>query len=687
MASLSELFRPPKRISVSDAAEKHFHLPEGGKFEIATAPYMKTAMDLLTDRSVTTIVFVAPARTGKTLALITGSLVYIITSNPSDALVVHMTEAAARKYSKLTIARMIHNSPALSKLLSPSKDDNNILAKFFRNGMALMIGHPSPTQLSAADYKFVMLSDYDRMPEDNGEGNIYIQASKRTQTFMSAGCTVVESSPGRDFVDTEWVKEGEHEAPPVGGILGLYNDGDRRIQYWNCPHCSEDFPLFPGLELFMLPPQDELLADINEMGAQDAAIKWAKMWCPKCFCQIDESEKQHLNLTGKWITETDKPNSTASFWLSGYAAAFQTWSSILEKEFKGLEDFSKTGDESKIKATRNVDQSIPYMPISILTKLSAKALELRAEDLPKREVPEGVRFLVGTIDIQKYGFVCQVEGFGVDYESWIIDRFVLDVSKRPMKEGSEQMSLMSPSAYLEDWDCLEKELIMKRYPLANDPKGRTMGMLITGSDSHGQKGVTENAYKFWKKMKKKLKRKGIKDRFHLLRGLRPSPKATTPLVHKVVLDKSSKSARNAKIIGEDALWNVNTTQYKDTVLAHLTRDTFGAMYVHTPDHLPSGWYAEVVAETRSESGWDNLAGRPNEAGDCLVYARALLEIKRILHWQNEINWDAPPAWADVWDRNSEVSVPDDIDDRSTNKVKKSSVRNVRMTTSRSTNRR
>lgn len=40
---------------------------------------------------------------------------------------------------------------------------------------------------------------------------------------MSAGMTLVESSPGKDIVDLKHIPKSSHEAPPTTGILSLYN--------------------------------------------------------------------------------------------------------------------------------------------------------------------------------------------------------------------------------------------------------------------------------------------------------------------------------------------------------------------------------------------------------------------------------------------------------------------------------
>lgn len=85
----------------------------------------------------------------------------------------------------------------------------------FRDGSFLQIGWPSITVFSSSDYKRVALTDYDRFPEDiDGEGDGFSLASKRTTTFMSAGMTPAESSPGREITDVKWRRSSPHEAPP-----------------------------------------------------------------------------------------------------------------------------------------------------------------------------------------------------------------------------------------------------------------------------------------------------------------------------------------------------------------------------------------------------------------------------------------------------------------------------------------
>ena len=586
--------------------------------------------------------------THNTQGLIDGAVGYIITCDPSDVLIIHMTEEAARRYSRLRINRMLNNSPDLKAMRSPFSNDDNILGKYFKNGTALIMAYPSPTQLSAQDYKYVFMSDYDRMPDDTGEGDVYSLAMKRTQTFMSGGMAVVESSPGRDFVDTGWKPKTIHEAPPVGGILGLYNSGDRRLWFWTCPHCEDEFACTPGLDLFNLPEQRDLILEIKKTGAKATAERHASIACPECGAEIDHSFKNKMNLAGKWKAESNIPNSIASFWLGGVAAKFQTWNSLLEKEFQALLHYANTGQEEKLKATRNTDQGIPYIPVGASQKMTAEELEQRAEDLPKRMVPEGSRFLLASVDVQANKFVVQVQAMGIGMQSWIIDRFDIAISER---ESHGEMAILDPAGHKEDWDLLIDRVILKRYPLA-DLSDRTMGIIMTTCDSGGKEGVTENAYSFWKKAKSLH----LHDRFNLIKGERPRPTVNKPMVSKSIPDKSSSAARKAKVTGQLPLWLLNTTLLTDAVAANLKRADVGNDYVHFPDWLPSWFYAEIVAETRTDKGWENPGRARNESFDLLCYAKAGYLIKLDAYWKKEINWDAPPAWAEVWDNNSEVSV-------------------------------
>ncbi len=273
---VAEYFRPPRRMPVSDAVRKFMRVPHGANASIpwdsSLTPYINEPLNTLAKREYDAVIFAGPARTGKTLGLIDGWIVYGIVCDPADMLVVQMTETKAREHSRTRLARTFRHSPEVRRRLSPVRNDNNVHDKMFRDGSFLKIGWPSITVFSSSDYKRVALTDYDRFPSDiDGEGDAFSLASKRTTTFMSAGMTLVESSPGREITDTKWKPSSPHEAPPTTGILSLYNRGDRRRWYWPCPHCGEYFQ-----------PSMENMTGYRDIADPMEASEAARIQCPYC---------------------------------------------------------------------------------------------------------------------------------------------------------------------------------------------------------------------------------------------------------------------------------------------------------------------------------------------------------------------------------------------------------------------
>lgn len=654
---VARAIRPRVRMTVSEATKKYVRVrtPSGGTagWDADATPYMVEPMDMLGSRHYETVVFVGPARTGKTQGLIDGWAAYMIKCEPCTMQVVHMTQETARKYSRRRIDKMHRDSPELKEELAPGSHNDNTYDKYYRSGNVLGIVWPSITNLSGDDIKFIALTDYDRMPEDiGGEGSAYHLANKRTQTFLSRGMTLVETSPGYEVVDPKWSPQAEapHEAPPTRGALSLYNLGDRRRLYWECPYCDEWF--MPSCDIYSL----SFKYDVDLFGVTDPQIKGEfGAPCPHCGTIIKEECKPAMNANSLWVPEgchiedgkvvgEARKTKIASYWMPGVAAAFQSWESLIQKYLNALREYDITGTEESLKTVTNVDMGAPYLPRRLMSDLGARDIESRAEDVAKRAIPPGVRFITASVDVQKNHFVVQVHGRGMGDERWLIDRFDIRNSKR--EEGGEVMPV-DPAAYEEDWELITDKVIKKTYPLADD-SGRTMSILAVACDSGGRAGVTERAYKYWRKLKKV----GFHNRFFLVKGERPGPHAKKPRVSKTFPDNSSRSSRKANARGQIPVWLLNTTMLKDTISADLKRADKGPRFIHFPDWLKAWFYEELTAEVRSEKGWENPSKARNEAFDLLAYEEALVLAYLAERRITEIDWSKPPKWAAEWDQNS-----------------------------------
>ncbi|EIK2544835.1 phage terminase large subunit family protein [Salmonella enterica] len=635
------ILRAPRRIRVADAVAQYMRVPMGAgnsvPWDPLAAPYVIEPMNCLASREYDAVIFVGPARTGKTIGLIDGWVVYNVVCDPSDMLIIQMTEEKAREHSKKRLARTFRVSPEVAERLSPNRNDNNVYDRTFLAGNYLKIGWPSVNIMSSSDYKCVALTDYDRFPEDiDGEGDAFSLASKRTTTFMSSGMTLAESSPGRDVKDVKWRRTSPHEAPPTTGILSLYNRGDRRRWYWPCPHCGEYFQ-----------PCGDVVAGFRDIADPVQASEAAYIQCPSCSGRIMPEQKRELNGRGVWLRDGESINADgsrygdprrsriASFWIEGPAAAYQTLSQLVYKLLTAEQEYETTGSEETLKTVINTDWGQPYLPRSSLEQRKSELLEQRAEPVPSRSVPDGVNFLVATVDVQAgrhRRFVVQVTGYGSRGERWIIDRYNITQSLRGDSDGESQR--IDPASYPEDWDVLLTDVFHKSWPLASDPS-QQMRLMAMAVDSGGEDGVTDNAYKFWRR----CRRDGLGRRIYLFKG---DSLRRAKLITRTFPDNTGRTGRRAQAAGDVPLWLLQTDALKDRVNNALWRDSPGPGYVHFPDWMGSWFYDELTYEERSSDGkWSKPGRGANEAFDLMVYAEALV----ILHGYEKIRWPDAPEWA------------------------------------------
>lgn len=663
--------QPPNRMRVSEGVAKSFVIkrPGGGSgpWNPRETPYMVKPTDMLASRRHSAVCFVGPAQTGKTAALVDGWLVHAVINDPGDMLVVQMTQDKSREFSKQRLDRAIKNSPDLWAMRSVQARDDNLHDKQFKNGMWVRVAWPTATNFASTSYRYVAGTDYDRWNQGredvDGEGDGFGLMGKRITTFLSRGMVMVESSPGRLQLDPTWVKPiGSHEAPPVGdedtggGILGIYNRGDRQRWMWPCPHCREWFEAEPGLGLFHLPSDDELLESIRELDVDRFARQYARIPCPHCGAIIKPAQKERMNQAGIWIEEgltiddlgrisgTPRTSSIASFWLGGVAATYVSWESLIRKQLQALQDYSMTGGELALQTTANTDQGIPYLSRRLAAAAAKNSTERFDTEVRRFIVPDETRFLMASVDVQggrNARFVVQVHAIGPHQEQWLVDRYEIKESKR---EGmGSEFAPIDPARYAEDWDVLNDRVLQATYR-TSDPD-RELRVHRTVVDTGGEAdqedkdaGVTNNAYAWYRRLRKaNLHRLAI-----LTKGYGNLPDWFV---------KETKVG-GAAGKGDVPLLLIATNRVKDMVDANLQRAVPGPGYYHFPPPkdpvtnpdgwLPKAFFDELKAEVRNDSGvWEKIKKR-NESFDLCVMIKAGCIFLKV---DKKTFWDSPPAWA------------------------------------------
>lgn len=630
LAGAAEILRPPRRMRVSEAAARYLVLErpgaESGPWNPDRTPYMVEPMDQWANREKEAIAFVGPARAGKTFALLIGGLAYFVTCDPGDYLIVHMAENTARKFSKDELARSHRHSPELAARLSPYASDDNVFDKRYKNGMLLKLAWPSINQLSGDTLRYVALTDYDRYLESiDGAGDAFSLGRKRIETLMSSGRVLVESSPGWPVTDPQWQPHNGHDAPPCKGIFAIYAQGTRKRWYWPCPECGEYFTSPPSTDAFALVKDEVFLA------------------CVANGCAIPTTEKAAMNRAGRWVAagqtidrnggiHGEEPKTKiASYWLTGPAAAYQSWASLWRKHRAAETIYQKTASEEALKSVMTGDFGTAYKPRQIGDARDAKALATRAEPLAKRVVPVGVFFLTAAVDIQKNRFVVQVIGWGVGGERWMVDRYNIKWASR---DGEVAAVTVAPASRLEDWNLITTDVIGKPYPLAWDGS-RGLLPALTAYDTAGEAGATEQAYRYYRQLRKD----GLAGKVMPIKG---GSGLSGPRLQLTYPDSTTRNDRKANARGEVPVYILNTTALKDAIAGGLGRQEAGPGYTHFPDWLGDWFFDEMAAEVRTAKGWENPAKRRNEALDLMAY-----NLAAFLKLNGEtLNWERPPAWAD-----------------------------------------
>jgi phage terminase large subunit GpA-like protein len=626
--------KPQRRISVPEWAAGDRRLSSAtfqGKWSNDFAPYMTEPSAQVTSRKYGAVVFAGPARTAKSESLVLNTVGHGIACKPRDMLVVCQTQDAAKQFSERKLAPMLRANTALASRQLSGRGADNLHEKKFAGGMDLQIRWPVIGYFSQNEYFTVLLTDYDRFPDDiDGEGDAFFLARKRVQHAGSLGMVVAESSPGRPIEREDWEPSTPHEAPPCGGILGLFNQGTRGKFYWQCPQCGEWFePLFERM-------QWETKGSAAESG------RTAFMTCPS-GCIIGPERKNELNIGGKWlheradgkgVCEIDDPAirdaDIVSYWCEGPVAAMQSWSQLVARYLDGKQAFDDRGDENALKATVNLDQGRAHLPMIRVVGdgLIADALKAQAERYPMGIAPEGTRFITLQVDVQENRFVVSAEAWGDELEHWLIDRF--DVVQ---PADVEARRAVDPGRFKEDWKLL-RGLMDKPYPVAGSGG---LGLLPRAQiiDSAGAAGVTANAYAYYREMRKD----GFAGRVFLSKGRggldRQRVLYAAP---EKVLGTRQKRRTDLRIV------QIGTDLLKDEVALSLTRKAPGPNAYHLPAGLADNHFGEFCAEVRTDSGWRvRKGGLRNESFDLAVMARGLMIVLK----GEKINWRSPPSWAGV----------------------------------------
>lgn len=587
-----EGLKPDPLLTVSEWADEHRVLSsrasaEPGRWRTSRTPYLREIMNCLSPHTPTErVVLMAGAQLGKTEC---GNnwIGYVIAHSPGPMMAVSPTVEMAKRNSKQRIDSLIEDSPALAKLVSPSRSrdaGNTILAKEFRGGILVMVGANSAVGLRSMPVRYLFLDEVDGYPLDvDSEGDAVSLAEARTRTFARRKIFIVST-------------------PTISGASSIereYEASDQRRYFVPCPNCFH----YQHLQF-------------ENLRWEKSKPETASYICESCQAPIGEHHKTWMLERGEWrAAVTGYKGKTAGFHLSSLYSplGWRSWQEIAAAWESATN--KESGSIAAIKTFKNTELGETWVEQGDAPEWQ-RLLE-RVEDYPLGKVPQGGLMLVAGVDVQRDRIEVSVWAFGRGKESWLIEHRVL-VGDTGKSEVWKLLDAMLSETWTHD-------------------SGADMPLMRICLDSGY---ATEHAYAFVRNRKdsRLVAIKGV----HKGAALVSAPRAIDISIGGKRLRGGIKLVSVVSSIAKIELY---ANLRKTIVVDDDGVVSFPASYVHLPK-VDAEYVQQLCAEqliTRKDRNgyqkreWQKTRER-NEALDCYVYARAAAAMAGLdrfeeRHWQ------------------------------------------------------
>ncbi len=564
--------QPPADLTVTEWAEQNRRLSpeasaEAGPWRVSRTPYLREPLDAFADPKVRRLVLVSSSQVGKS-EFENNLIGYIIDQDPGSILFVHPYSTDAKEYSKLRIAPMIRDCPALRrKVAAPkSRDSNNtVLQKVYPGGILTMCGSTEAHALASKPVRYVFGDERDRWATSAGnEGDPWQLAMARQITFYNA-------------------KAVEVSTPTIKGhspIEDSFLAGTQERWCVQCPHCGG----YHDIRFKDIRYDVQTLGEGNKKHYQVSNIHYM---CPECACLSDE--KTIKRQPAKWIAE--KPaayqRGVRSFWLNSFVSPWASWENSI------LQYLEAQGSSTKMQVVFNTLFGELWEDRGGLT--DEDSLLARREEYPA-ELPEGVLVITCGVDTQNDRLEYELLGHGHFGETWGLEKGI--IWGRPD----------SP----ELWQELDA-VIDKVYHFA-DGVGLRVSMTFVDEGGHFTQEVRSQCQK---RLAKKV---------FCIKGLpgMDRPFTAPPKRQKIVV--------NQRVVGYCWQYQLGVDAGKQIIMDNLKVQTPGVRYCHFPKREDYGqaYFVGLLSEhlvydekKRQPWSWQVISGHErNEALDCRNYAMA-----------------------------------------------------------------
>ena len=410
---LAPNWRLPERIPPWKWCEENVknipYSPIPGHFKSANSPWVREAMEAMSDPDICLVSIVAPVQSSKTIGAEL-CLCYIVANFPGPCLWLSQTDADAKDQAEARLHKLFSECDAVKKLFPADRHKKKTQTVFFSNGMTLwVLGAHAKSNLQSRSIRWLIGDETWQWPSGHMQ-----QAEARVTAFGWLGKCIFLSQGGTENDDTH----------------RKFETTDMREWEFKCPKCGKYQPYkWSNIEW------DKKYRDGGGQIDFAKVRSSVRLVCEFCKHEIADSDanRKLLNSSAKFVPQNpNAPTTKAGFHWNSLAS--MSWGELAEMYLRAKES-CRRGDLEDLKNFYQKRLALPWGDLEEDFTLDISPSGYRMGDDWESEAAVGVkgailppphenknrvrlRFL--TVDVQMDHFYAVVRSWACDASSRLV---------------------------------------------------------------------------------------------------------------------------------------------------------------------------------------------------------------------------------------------------------------------------
>lgn len=645
-------YRPIEKVRTVDWAEENrvFRLPNSSaiaKYDRWRTPHNIAIMDALDEPGVELVVNVKPSRSGGT-AVAENYLGKLIDIGPFPRTAWFLgSEDAVKKYCEGVIRPMFEDHPRLqSKVGTGRSDDTDRMKRI--SGQLLEFLPANDGSFRNREFGYGVMDEPDGWSKFSESPRVQLQGRQKNIGKRRKG--MILSHP-----DKGW----------SAGVAAAWEQTSRGIFILKCPDCGS-FAASYAPKQWKDVPQFKLRYEKQGQGKArqrmsgderiDLARRTAGLACPNCGVVHDDAARDAMvdeaGANGWWmhrgqtldiehgIQGEPEPHTARGFWVHGTVLKTSPLAELAASLEEALIKYERSGG-SRV-ATKRLREFYSkqlgeiFEGKSAIAGLSSERLQQRAAQSAERSgfmFPSRAKFIVAAVDVQADRFDVSFYAYDQAARSWWLDR--LTIRQRLWPDGVQRD--IRTRERVEDWQVIIDEVLLRRFPLEDDPD-KLMPVAAVTLDI-GDGNVTAIGREFVRRSILAGHTWAGWPRIRAIKGSSSAKAAEVPPPRRI--DRDDQGRAIEPTVPETTL---GVHKLKELILERLAIEDGGPGQCYFNPAISSHYFDELFAEPLIDDAFVRQGA--NESFDLAGYAegaRIMLQPDR-----SDIRWDDPdqrPIWA------------------------------------------